>query len=82
LFGAHIFSQTLLNFGLDEKLIECILDNDNKKHNKRLYGTNLMVKPPNILKNYNNPTVILRAGVYNNEIKNQILEINPSTNII
>ena len=82
LFGAHIFSQTLLNFGLDEKHIGCILENDDKKHNKRLYGTNLIVKSPDILKDQHEPMIILRAGVYNNEIKEQILKINPSAIII
>jgi hypothetical protein len=82
LFGAHIFSQTLLNFGLDEEHINCILDNDDKKHNKRLYGTNLIVKSPNILADHHKPVIILRAGVYNNEIKEQILNINPSSIII
>jgi hypothetical protein len=83
LFGAHIFSQTLLNFGLNEKKIQCILDNDKAKHNKRLYGTNLTVRSPSILKDLKNPVIILRAGVYNNEIKQQILEdINDSAVII
>ena len=82
LFGAHIFSQTLLNFGLDEKHINCILDNDDKKHDKRLYGTSLIVKSPDILNDHNKPVIILRAGVYNNEIKEQILKINPSAIII
>ena len=82
LFGAHIFSQTLLNFGLDEDHISCILDNDDKKHNKRLYGTNLIVKSPDILRDQHEPMIILRAGVYNNEIKEQILRINPSAIII
>ena len=74
LFGAHIFSQTLLNFGIDHKKIEYILDNDKTKENKRLYGTNLKVKSPQILKKEEAPLVILKCGVYNNEIKNQIIK--------
>ena len=31
--------------------VECILDNDKDKINKYLYGTNLLVQSPNILKN-------------------------------
>ena len=72
LFGAHIFSQFLINFGLEQDKIVSILDNDINKQSKRLYGTNLEVNSPKILKNKINPTIILRAGVYNEEIKNDI----------
>jgi hypothetical protein len=78
LFGAHIFSQTLLNFGLDENLVVSILDNDPSKQNKRLYGTKLFINSPEVLKNIPSPVVILRAGVYNEEIKLQLLNINSS----
>ena len=44
------------------------------KENKRLYGTNLKVKSPQILKKEEAPLVILKCGVYNNEIKNQIIK--------
>jgi len=74
LFGGHIFSQYLLKFGLDQSRIQCLLDNDPHKHNKRLYGTNMIVYSPKILKDVKNPVVILRAGVFNNEIKKDILE--------
>jgi hypothetical protein len=73
LFGAHIFAQYLLQFGLDESKIVCILDNDPLKQGKRLYGTSLVVESPQILKQTQAPLVILKAGFYNNEIKNQIL---------
>ena len=83
MFGAHIFSQTLLKFGLNAEKITAILDNDSAKQGKRLYGTNLKVASPEILKGEDSPVVILRAGVYNEEIKNQIInEINSSTTFI
>ena len=82
LFGAHIFSQMLLFNGLNEKLIECILDNDRNKHSERLYGTNLFVKNPDIISGLKNPVVILKAGEYNNEIKFQLKKINPNVKII
>jgi len=44
LFGGHIFSQFLIGFGLNVENIINILDNSDIKHNKRLYGTNLIVK--------------------------------------
>lgn len=79
LFGAHIFSQYLINFGLEEKMISCILDNDKSKHGNRLYGTNLHCFCPTVLKGQKNPIVILKAGIYNKEIKKDILKnINPT----
>ena len=79
LFGAHIFAQLLIAFGLDITLITCILDNVHNKNDKRLYGTPLMVNSPEILKDENSPIVILKAGVCNEEIKKDILEnINPN----
>lgn len=83
LFGGHIFSQFLIMYGLDTNKIINILDNSTLKQEKRLYGTNLTVKSPKILKNYKKPTVILKAGLYNEEIKKDILEnINNETRFI
>ena len=80
LFGAHIFSQYLIHFGLNTSKIICLLDNDLKKENKRLYGTNLITKNPKILKDIPEALIILRAGVYNTEIKSDILT-NINSNI-
>ncbi len=79
LFGGHVFSQFLINSGLLNEKISYILDNDVSKQNKRLYGTNLIIKSPKIVKNKIKPLVVLKAGVYNQEIKKQILKINKST---
>lgn len=80
LFGGHIFSQYLIMFGLNVEKIKFILDNSPLKQEKRLYGTRLIVKSPSILKNYDKPMVILKAGLYNDEIKKDILEnINSET---
>ena len=80
LFGAHIFSQYLFSFGLDPNSIECILDNSPLKQGKRLYGTDLKVFSPQILKDEHAPIVILKAGLYNDEIKQDILNnINSKT---
>jgi spore coat protein CotF len=80
LFGAHIFSQYLKVFGLRTEKIISIIDNSKEKSGKRLYGTNLFVSTPQILSEYENPVVILRAGPYNEEIKRQILDkINSKT---
>ena len=80
LFGAHVFAQYLIAFGLDLTKVECILDNDLNKRGQRLYGTSLYVEHPSILTTIEHPVVILKAGVYNNEIKSAILQdINSST---
>ncbi|MDU2008682.1 MAG: class I SAM-dependent methyltransferase [Campylobacter concisus] len=73
LFGAHVFTQSLISFGLDVSKIKLILDNNPDKQGKRLYGTELFVASPKILKDKNNSLVILQAGVYNKEIKDDIL---------
>lgn len=74
LFGAHVFAQYLIAFGLKTDNIVCLLDNDKNKQGKRLYGTNLKVNSPEILRDISCPIVILKAGVYNTEIKKDILE--------
>jgi hypothetical protein len=74
LFGAHIFSQYLIGVGLNTDRIDCLLDNDSNKQGKRLYGTTLSVRSPKILKNEKSPIIILKAGVYNDEIKKDILD--------
>ncbi len=80
LFGAHVFAQYLIGFGLNTSRIKFILDNDPNKHGKRLYGTSLQVASPKILNQVTNPVVILKAGVYNEEIRKDILcNINPKT---
>lgn len=80
LFGAHIFSQYLIEFGLNVSGIQKVLDNDKNKQRKRLYGTDLMVESPQILKKEENPYVILKVGNYAEEIKRDILSnINRNT---
>jgi hypothetical protein len=74
LFGAHVFAQFLIQMGLDTNKIVSILDNDKNKQGKRLYGSNLFVESPKILENVVSPHIILKAGVYDNEIKSDILE--------
>lgn len=78
LFGAHIFSTYLLAFGLRRENIVSLLDNSPTKRSKRLYGSTLISESPQILKGKGTVNVILKAGVYNEEIKKDILEnINP-----
>lgn len=74
LFGAHIFSQYLIAFGLKTEKVAGILDNSSAKQGKRLYGTNMTVSSPKILSGKGRVNVILKAGIYNDEIKKDILE--------
>jgi hypothetical protein len=69
LFGAHVFAQYMLAFGLDGSRLAGILDNDPNKQGKRLCGTSLAVYSPSVLAGHARPIVILRAGVYNDEIR-------------
>ena len=83
IFGAHIFTQYLIGFGLSEDLFSNALDNDPNKIGSRLYGTSLQVKSPKTLKDIDSPVVVLKAAMYTEEIKKDILEnINPNTKFI
>jgi 2-polyprenyl-3-methyl-5-hydroxy-6-metoxy-1,4-benzoquinol methylase len=82
IYGAHIFSQMLLSLGLTSLNIKGVLDNSSLKIGKRLYGYDLEVYSPTILQKHDKPTVVLRAGAYQQEIKENILSINPNTIIL
>lgn len=82
LFGAHIFSQYLLEFGLNKERIKCILDNSQLKNKKRLYGTNLIVENPEVIKNVEKACVILKIGAYRDEVIRQLKELNPDVLIL
>ncbi len=74
LFGAHIFSQYLIALGLNTEPIVGILDNGPAKQGKRLYGTSILVDSPKILEGKGPVNLILRAGIYNDEIRKDIVE--------
>ncbi len=76
IFGAHIFSQHLLQVGLKEEKITAILDNSPKKEGKRLYGSHLRVENPEVLRG-KQAAVILKVGVHRDDILKQLLSINP-----
>ena len=82
IFGAHIFTQYLLAFGLDTNKVIGLLDNSPLKHDKRLYGTSLKVFSPEILKDKKNIAVVLKVGIYRDEILKQIKKINPEVLIL
>lgn len=76
LFGAHIFSQYLVCFGLDISKVKCILDNCDNKNKTRMYSTNFIVEFPNIISNKNNVGVILKAANYQETIRKQLYQLN------
>jgi hypothetical protein len=82
LYGAHVFTQALCHLGLDLNCIKGILDNDEKKQGKRLYGTRFSVMNPSVIRNSSNPVVVLQASHYQHEIKSQLVDINPLVQII
>ncbi len=82
LFGAHIFSQYLLEFGLEQESIQCVLDNSEIKNKKRLYGTGLIVERPEIIKESSRPCVILKIGAYRDEVIRQLRELHPGVKIL
>ncbi len=81
LFGAHIFSQFLVLNGLTGNIIG-VLDNSKIKKGKRLYGTSLTVFAPDVIKDEKDVMVILKAGAYQKEVKDQLLSLNPRVIIL
>ena len=82
LFGAHIFSQGLISLGLDTKFINGVLDNSVDKQGERLYGSNLEVFSFETIRGIGSVRVILKASHYQDEVRDQIISINPYAEII
>lgn len=82
IFGAHVFTQFLINMGLHQCFISAAIDNDTDKIGKRLYGTTLKVKSPDVLKDLEHAIVLLYIGNYHEEIKTQLYNINKNITII
>ena len=81
LFWAHIFSQYLLGFWLNKSKINCIIDNSDLKNGRRLYWTSLISRKPEIISWKSKIAVILKATIYQEEIRKQLLELNPNVEI-
>ena len=82
LFGGHIFSLYLIKFGLNTDKIINIIDNSKDKEGLKLYGTDLIVKNPSIIKGMENVIVIVKAASYQKEIEEQLIELNKNVIII
>ena len=81
IYAAGYVTQLLLSMGLNIINFEGILDNSSDKQNMYLFGTNLKIFSPKILK-YENSVVILKLGIYTDEVYRQLKDINDSTIII
>lgn len=82
LFGAHVFSQALISLGLNTSEITGVIDNSEEKQGQRLYGSNFQVFSPKVIEGNREIRVILKASHYQEEIRNQLLELNPHVQII
>jgi len=87
LFGGHVFTQFLLAFDLETDGINCILDNSPLKHNKRLYGSRLVVRKPQDVLTSNGSdeeertVVVLKVAGYFDEIKEQLISLCPNVEL-
>ncbi len=77
-FGAHVFTQFLVALGLNTSAVIGVLDNNPGKASRRLYGTALKVlTPQTALAGQRGVVIILRAGAYQEDIRNGILDLDP-----
>lgn len=79
-FGASYNTQILLSIGLDSTL-NGVLDNCKEKQGLYLYGSALQIFDPATISE-TKCVVILKNGYYVDEIRAQLLNINPDTEII
>ena len=52
------------------------MDNSKEKNKCRLYGTNLTIEFPEIIKHNKKCAIILKVASYQDEIKKQLYELN------
>ena len=82
IYGSHVHSQMYLNLGLDQSILNGVLDNDVAKHYRYLYGTDLQVFPVAKLADFQNPLILCDMGAYDDEIKKQINQNYPNVTLI
>lgn len=81
IFGASYNTQYILALGLVSSKILGILDNCKEKQGKYLYGYDIQIYDPLVIKQ-TKYDIVLKNGYYVDEISKQILSINPDTNIL
>jgi hypothetical protein len=83
IFGAHVFTQMLIGFGLKEDLISGCIDNSQNKQSKRLYGTSLIVCSPEVMFENNQTVNIIGAlANYTSEIEKDLSQWKSQINSI
>jgi len=83
LYGAHSMTVNLIRFGVGtERLSLYVLDNEKTKHGRRLVGTDLVCAHPGIIRTGLGPVVCLYAGAYGDEIREQLVRIDPTVRIV
>lgn len=83
IYGAHFPAQLILKqseFNLESKCIG-VLDNAKSKQGKYLYGTSLMVYPPEKIADYEDVQVIVKMGPYTDEIIERLTALNMGVKI-
>ena len=78
---AGLYGQ-FMSYSSSPKSIIGFLDNDISKHNKRVYGTLYYVYPFDEILKYDNFTIYIIGGLYNNEIIKQLSSYNKNIEII
>jgi hypothetical protein len=70
-FGAHVFTQMLVGFGLKSNLLTGCIDNSSKKQGLRLYGTSLRVSSAKeAFEKHGKINIFGAVANYTNEIDN------------
>ena len=59
-----------------------ILDNSSIKQNNFLYGTNLLIKKPDFIKDKGKIIILCHMGSYTEEIKEQLIKINSQVEFV
>lgn len=74
IWPASIHSMYLFIFGLNEKLLDGMLDNSSNKIGKKMYGSTLEIFSFNqILENNDDHDfIIINGGIFNHEIENKL----------
>jgi hypothetical protein len=78
---SHYIGQMVYHFSDKKEKILGFLDNDKNKTGKRLYGTECQTYLPTA-ERLANATVLLVSNPYKKEMKEQLLSLSPSVNIV
>lgn|GEM_PF-6761180 len=80
--ASHISQYPLLMSKIIEEKTLYVLDNSKSKHEHRLYGTKIVCKSFEIIKEFQNPKIIIFNSPYFEEMKSQIMLLNKNSQII